>query len=324
MPRHPLVPGVDVGADVAERMADVEPDTARVREHVEHEQLRAVRDRVEALAQRSLGVGSPEGVLGLPPVLPLGLDLVREAGVVPVRGGVVVVRHLRASVGDVARPGCAAPDNARHPTRSFMPGVVVPPPPYAASMCSVCRSNPDRRPPADTLEGPSGAVAQLVEHLHGMQGVVGSSPISSTSSCSSFRTTWLAVGFTLGGFVGGEGWLGTKQRSATFVATGAPRLQEPRLPCHRILTRSLSSSRASSPPRDRSSSRAPAARGFSSPSVSGRRRRGVPVPACVLRVRLRGRGRAATGRGGLTGSAAAISTPSVGSDLAPGIRGARS
>ena len=29
-----------------------------------------------------------------------------------------------------------------------------------------------------------GVVAQLVEHLHGMQGVVGSSPISSTKTCS--------------------------------------------------------------------------------------------------------------------------------------------
>jgi hypothetical protein len=53
---------------------------------------------------RALGVGGPEGVLGLPPVLPLRLDLVREAGVVPVRGGVGRVSHRRASVGDVARP----------------------------------------------------------------------------------------------------------------------------------------------------------------------------------------------------------------------------
>lgn len=34
-----------------------------------------------------------------------------------------------------------------------------------------------------------GVVAQLVEHLHGMQGVVGSSPISSTKQLHSGRMT---------------------------------------------------------------------------------------------------------------------------------------
>ncbi len=95
---HPLEPRVHVGADVAERVPDVDALAARVREHVEDEQLRAVRDGVEAVSERPLGVRGPEGVLGLPPVLPLRLDLVREAGVVPVRGGVGGVSHRPASV----------------------------------------------------------------------------------------------------------------------------------------------------------------------------------------------------------------------------------
>ena len=60
------------------------------------------------------------------------------------------------------------------------------------------------RGPADTLELPFGAVAQLAEHLHGMQGVVGSSPISSTVPFGAHPSWWRSVGFTLGGFVAGE------------------------------------------------------------------------------------------------------------------------
>ena len=40
---HPLVAGEHVGADVAERVADVQPVAAGVREHVQHVELRAVR-----------------------------------------------------------------------------------------------------------------------------------------------------------------------------------------------------------------------------------------------------------------------------------------
>ena len=45
---HPVVAGEHVGADVAERVADVEAGARRVREHVEHVELRAVGHPVEA------------------------------------------------------------------------------------------------------------------------------------------------------------------------------------------------------------------------------------------------------------------------------------
>ena len=48
---HAHEPGVDVGADVAERMPDVQPRTARVREHVVDVELGSLRDLLEALPQ---------------------------------------------------------------------------------------------------------------------------------------------------------------------------------------------------------------------------------------------------------------------------------
>ena len=48
---HPLVAGEHVGADVAERVADVQARAARVREHVEHVELGRSGDLVEARAQ---------------------------------------------------------------------------------------------------------------------------------------------------------------------------------------------------------------------------------------------------------------------------------
>ncbi len=81
---HPLEPGVDVGADVAQRVADVQTRPARVREHVEHVELLAVGEPVESLGEGSRRVRGPEGVLGLPTVLPLALDLVGEGGRVSV------------------------------------------------------------------------------------------------------------------------------------------------------------------------------------------------------------------------------------------------
>ncbi len=48
---------------------------------------------------------------------------------------------------------------------------------------------------------PSGAVAQLVERIHGMDEVTGPIPVSSTS----FGHTGRSLGFLLGGFVAGEG-----------------------------------------------------------------------------------------------------------------------
>ena len=81
--------GVHVGGDVAERVADVEADAARVREHVEHEQARPVGDAARVLGQQPGAVRRPEHVLGVPAVLPRALDLVRERRVVAVRRDVV-------------------------------------------------------------------------------------------------------------------------------------------------------------------------------------------------------------------------------------------
>ncbi|MGZ4688529.1 MAG: LAGLIDADG family homing endonuclease [Acidimicrobiia bacterium] len=57
-----------------------------------------------------------------------------------------------------------------------------------------------------------------------MQEVVGSSPISSTDLIDQFHRVWRSIGFTLGGFVAGEGWFGTKRRAEAFVRDGSPRL----------------------------------------------------------------------------------------------------
>ena len=87
MAGHPQVAGVDVGADVAERVARRGGPTPRgVREHVEHVELGPVGHRVEPVGQGPDGVGRVEGALGLPAVLPPLLDLLGERGGVAVGG----------------------------------------------------------------------------------------------------------------------------------------------------------------------------------------------------------------------------------------------
>src|SRR5690606_14975363 len=76
--QHPLVAGVDVGADVAQRVSDVQPRTAGVGEHVQHVQLGPVGDPVEAGAQVPDRVGRVVRALPLPAVLPRRLDLLGE------------------------------------------------------------------------------------------------------------------------------------------------------------------------------------------------------------------------------------------------------
>src|SRR2546430_15722390 len=73
-------------------MADVEPGAARVREHVEHVELRAVGAALVAVRQGTGGVRRPERPLLVPAVLPSLLDLVREARVVAVRRSLVGAR----------------------------------------------------------------------------------------------------------------------------------------------------------------------------------------------------------------------------------------
>lgn len=56
-----------------------------------------------------------------------------------------------------------------------------------------------------------------------MQGVDGSSPFTSTDSIDPFHRVWRSIGFTLAGFVAGEGWFGTRRRSELFARDGSPR-----------------------------------------------------------------------------------------------------
>jgi hypothetical protein len=84
--RHAQIAGVDVGADEAERVAHVQTNARGVREHVEHVALGAVGHSLEALAQRSHRVGGVEGALGLPTILPAGLDGGGHGCVVAVSG----------------------------------------------------------------------------------------------------------------------------------------------------------------------------------------------------------------------------------------------
>ena len=100
---HALEARVHVGGDVAERVADVQPDTTRVREHVEHEQARAVGDVARVLAQQPGAVRRVEDVLLVPPVLPLVLDLVGE------RGGVALRRDFVGHTDRGYRPRCDRP-----------------------------------------------------------------------------------------------------------------------------------------------------------------------------------------------------------------------
>src|SRR5690606_1534710 len=80
--------GVAVGADVAQRVTDVQPFTGRVREHVHDELLRRPGPGMVRIGQRPDRVGGAEGALPLPVVLPARLDLPRHGRVVAERGDV--------------------------------------------------------------------------------------------------------------------------------------------------------------------------------------------------------------------------------------------
>jgi hypothetical protein len=102
---HPVVAGEHVGADVAERVADVEPRARGVREHVEHVQLRSVGDPVEPVDEGSARVGGVERALPVPAVLPGDLDLPGQRGRVAVGGDTAIRRRrgLRMLGHDVER-----------------------------------------------------------------------------------------------------------------------------------------------------------------------------------------------------------------------------
>ena len=73
-PGHPVVTAVYVGADVAERVSDVQPVRRRVGEHVQQVELRSIADAGTA-GQGSDGVRGLEGAFGLPAILPSPLQL---------------------------------------------------------------------------------------------------------------------------------------------------------------------------------------------------------------------------------------------------------
>ena len=182
VPAHPLEAGVDVGADVAERVADVEArrrsgtGTCRAR--------RASRGRRPRRSPRASGPsGSAPRRCARPPSGPATSPRSRWRG--GRRSGARERRRRCSSDGhrpaaSVGRPPVAV----RRPRRSRVGGRPPRVPDASRSRrARTCHACGPRRSgeAADTLEAPSGAVAQLVEHLHGMQGVMGSSPISSTS-----------------------------------------------------------------------------------------------------------------------------------------------
>ena len=177
-PVHPHEAGEDVGADVAERVTDVQALAARVREHVEHVELVLVGRgrRSRRSAARS---GSAPRTCGRAPSGPATWPRSRSRG-------------ARCSGAAARRPRSRRGGRISHRRRA-----------YRACLGATGERIP--RNVADTLNR-SGAVAQLVERLHGMEEVVGSSPISSTGSPSPRRNP--------------DGH--SDQRSETFCGSSSP------------------------------------------------------------------------------------------------------
>lgn len=89
-------------------------------------------------------------------------------------------------------------------------------------MCSVC-STFEERVAAGTFEGP-GAVAQLVERVHGMDEVARSIRVSSTQFLPAVLGAYRATSFILGGLIAGEGSFIVTTKQPPF-ADGTPRLR---------------------------------------------------------------------------------------------------
>src|SRR5205807_6573597 len=96
----------------------------------------------------------------------------------------------------------------------ILPRFVVTPVAYHSNVCSTCdRFEAEERAANVNAHG---AVAQLVERLHGMQEAGSSILLSSTFS---------GVGFTLGGLVAGEGCCCITRQAKPYARDGAPRLR---------------------------------------------------------------------------------------------------
>ena len=107
---HPQVAAQHVGADVAQRVPDVQAGAGRVGEHVQQVDLVGPARAHPASAQRSARVGRVEGALGLPAVLPGQLDPVGQLGAVPER------RHCGISLWGVGALGGGRGVRAHVPT----------------------------------------------------------------------------------------------------------------------------------------------------------------------------------------------------------------
>ena len=105
---HPPEPAGDVGAQVAQRVADVQPRARGVREHVHHEELGPVGDPLEA--RRSAGrPGSACGTCPRPPSGPASASSIcwASAGRVAVRRDVTARLLDVRLVGGLAHRACS-------------------------------------------------------------------------------------------------------------------------------------------------------------------------------------------------------------------------
>ena len=126
---HALEPGVHVGADEPQRVADVQAGAGRIGEHVEHEQLLAAGGRQVGVADRAGRVGRLEGVVVVPPVLPPQLDVLRQArriaegwDVLGGVGGRCVSAHTGGPAYGGRRSAALIPDDARRVGLGAHPG----------------------------------------------------------------------------------------------------------------------------------------------------------------------------------------------------------
>src|SRR4051812_17361092 len=71
-------------------------------------------------------------------------------------------------------------------------------------MCVVC-DDFEERLAAGNVPDPYGAVAQLVERLHGMEEVARSIRVSSTNVVQALSLSWVFAGHFFGGLIAGEG-----------------------------------------------------------------------------------------------------------------------
>lgn len=90
-------------------------------------------------------------------------------------------------------------------------------------MCDACVRF-EQRLAAGTVDASHGAVAQLVERVHGMHEARGSIPLSSTQGGGRI-TKRDQEGRWLAGLVAGEGSFSVASPSRSFVADGTPRLR---------------------------------------------------------------------------------------------------